>query len=129
MAKPKKGNPNGWIGRKADQIMLTIRKKGMDIAAGIEEKSKEFITKNLPNTTAEQDCKTVLKLTKIQGIPYMRNQVLFGFASEWAKMSTEQIDAELAKYRNEPLFEKVLAKLNITWDELDKLAADTKEAV
>ena len=107
---------NSWINRK------------MIVAQGcLQSKTDAFVQKVVPTMSAKKECQTVLHLTRVLGVSQMRDEVVKGFAAEWATKTPDEIDAEIRRYRDEPLFEKVMGKLMITWPELESMAAEVKQ--
>lgn len=109
------GKVNDFINRKLAQS-----------AGSVQERADRYINKIVPKMTAEQECRTALKLTRGFGVSSMRHEVLTGFAKEWSGQSPEYIDAEMQRYRNEPLFAAVMKRLYFSWEDVEKIAEDAK---
>jgi len=45
-------------------------------------------------------------------------------AKEWRDLSPDEIQAEIQRYRDEPLFVKVMTKLKFSWDDIDKIVKE-----
>lgn len=105
---------NSWLSK----VSYSVQSKGLEVVNSIPEMSEKFITNVLPTTTVKQDCKNVLRLTRVQGIPAMRRRVLDGFPVDYQKSGLSKDDF-LKQFRDEPKFEEVLKKLNLTWAEIE----------
>ena len=102
-----------------------INRKMLESAGAIQERADKYIKNVVPNMSAKKECQTVLQLSRVIGIPAMRQQILDGFRNEWDGKSVDDIDTEIQRYRDEPLFEKkVMSKFSFTWDEIEKIKDD-----
>jgi hypothetical protein len=70
-------------------------------------------------------CQQFNGLIKIRGIPGAREDLLNGLPIDMAKQVKDNkwtYDQLITCYRNEPIFERIIIKLSISWKEIEKLA-------
>lgn len=107
---------NSWINKRVADGTIKV----MELTDKAQSK--------LANLDIEKQCKVILKATKLGGKDMWRSEVLKGFPKDFAEALQPGMTADdlLKPYRDEPLFEKVLKRLSITWEEIESMA---KEAV
>lgn len=104
-----------------------ISRKMLESAGAVQERTDKYIKDVVPKMSAARECKTVIQLSRVIGIPAMRSQILDGFRTEWAGKTEDEINTEIQRYRDEPLFEKkVMSKFSFTWEEIEKIKSEAK---
>ena len=97
------------------------------VTTGMVNKLQNFVDKDLAKTSIKQDCKMVLRLTRVQGKVAMRQAVVEGFEDkDFPEALLKKPDATVSEllqpYRDEPEAQKVLDKLQISWELLEQIA-------
>lgn len=101
-----------WLQRKIEPVTSAPQ-------AYVEKAAAKFETLDL-----HKQCDVMLSILKVQRfMPINRRQVfLKGFAEDYQRESNNgaiSVDEWLKPFRTEPLFEKILKTINVSWEQLE----------